>query len=118
MKEDIAKRWIAALRSGKYKQTVEQLQKSTHGYETEDCGFCCLGVLCDLAVDDGVDKWDTNSLSMADCVIPDHILKWSGLRTADGVVPGIKENLWQMNDNMRKSFSEIAAVIEKNWEAI
>lgn len=33
-------KWVAALRSGEYKQTREFLRTST--------GFCCLGVLCDL----------------------------------------------------------------------
>lgn len=34
------KKWIEALRSGKYKQDKYQLQTSK--------GFCCLGVACDL----------------------------------------------------------------------
>jgi hypothetical protein len=37
---DLKTRWLAALRSGEYKQTKEYLR-------TPD-GFCCLGVLCDL----------------------------------------------------------------------
>lgn len=38
-KRDI-ERWIAALRSGKYKQGKGQLQSDT--------GFCCLGVACKI----------------------------------------------------------------------
>lgn len=33
--------WVAALRSGEYRQTKHQLQDSG--------GFCCLGVLCKVA---------------------------------------------------------------------
>jgi hypothetical protein len=41
--------WVAALRSGKYKQATDVL-KSTSG------GFCCLGVACDI---NGV-EWETD----------------------------------------------------------
>jgi hypothetical protein len=40
MKESVKKKWLQALRSGKYKQTTACLQ--------DEAGFCCLGVLCDL----------------------------------------------------------------------
>ena len=40
MKEDIAKKWVKALRSGKYKQCQKRL------YDGE--GYCCLGVLCKI----------------------------------------------------------------------
>jgi len=40
MNPRIKQRWLDALRSGEYKQTMENLQDMN--------GFCCLGVLCDL----------------------------------------------------------------------
>lgn len=40
------RKWIDALRSGEYKQTVGALRDSS--------GYCCLGVACDLAVKAGV----------------------------------------------------------------
>jgi hypothetical protein len=46
MKHQIKKRWVEALRSGKYKQGKD--------YLCRDGDFCCLGVLCELAVEDGV----------------------------------------------------------------
>ena len=36
------KKWVAALRSGKYKQGKGQL------YDNLDEKYCCLGVACDL----------------------------------------------------------------------
>jgi hypothetical protein len=45
MKESLKKEWIAALRSGEYKQGEGFL----HTADTEE--FCCLGVLCDIAID-------------------------------------------------------------------
>lgn len=46
MKPDIKRRLLEALRSGDYPQTTHALRK--------DDGFCCLGVLCELAVIDGI----------------------------------------------------------------
>lgn len=41
IKPKIKKLWVAALRSGEYKQTHGQLRN-------EEAGFCCLGVLCNI----------------------------------------------------------------------
>lgn len=41
------KRWVAALRSGEYRQTRGELRDAA--------GFCCLGVACDIS---GTGKWD------------------------------------------------------------
>jgi hypothetical protein len=46
MKRDIKKRWIKALHSGDYQQGKSALRAGDK--------YCCLGVLCDLAVKDGV----------------------------------------------------------------
>lgn len=46
MNPAIRDRWVAALRSGQYPQAFNNLR-------TDD-GFCCYGVLCELAVQDGV----------------------------------------------------------------
>jgi len=40
MKKNVAKKWVKALRSGKYKQSREMLKNSG--------GYCCLGVLCEI----------------------------------------------------------------------
>jgi hypothetical protein len=44
---EIKKRWLVALRSGLFKQTRNKLQS------TYTDAYCCLGVLCELAVADG-----------------------------------------------------------------
>ena len=46
MKERVKAQWVEALRSGEYQQGRNQLRKGDE--------FCCLGVLCDLAVKAGV----------------------------------------------------------------
>lgn len=43
MNQEIKKEWVDALRSGKYKQGIQNLN-----LEEE---YCCLGVLCDLVKD-------------------------------------------------------------------
>jgi len=45
MKPELKKKWVEALRSGKYKQTKDYLKiKKASGYS-----HCCLGVLCEVA---------------------------------------------------------------------
>ena len=48
MKAEIKAQWIKALRSGKYKQGRGALRKTDNTY-------CCLGVLCDLAIKAGLE---------------------------------------------------------------
>lgn len=47
MNPEIKRAWVKALRSGNYKQGQGALRQHDR--------FCCLGVLCDLAVKAGVD---------------------------------------------------------------
>ena len=47
MNQEIKARWIAALKSGEYIQGTKVLR-------SVDNRFCCLGVLCELAVKEGV----------------------------------------------------------------
>lgn len=46
MNKEIKQLWVAALRSGEYQQG--------YGYLNRNGDFCCLGVLCDLAVKAGL----------------------------------------------------------------
>lgn len=49
MNPEIKTEWLAALRSGEYKQETGILRARG--------GFCCLGVLCDLYVKKGIGEW-------------------------------------------------------------
>lgn len=51
MRKAVKKKWLEALRSGEYKQGKRTLRRieADGGYS-----YCCLGVLCDLAVKEGV----------------------------------------------------------------
>jgi len=119
---EVIQKWTEALRSGEYSQIAGSLKKvQVEGYEGP-IGYCCLGVLCDLAAKEGIvyevviagdyeistrsylDPTDSNQLSSA--VLPNAVTKWAGLPT---------NNPWRltaMNDN-GDAFSDIADYIEK-----
>lgn len=65
MKQEIIDRWIAKLRSGEYTQTNGFLQNTVDRLD-RPVGYCCLGVLCEIAVEDGIlskETWDTGSIA-------------------------------------------------------
>ena len=118
-------RWVEALRSGKYKQTTGQLNKKGEG-------FCCLGVLCEIAVEDGVilrypagedtgyggeDTGYGFSDLMEFSVLPKAVQEWAGIDSSAGEFPeaGSKRSLISLNDDDHLSFAEIADVIEENF---
>ena len=49
MDAEIKRKWVEALRSGKYAQTKSHLR--------DEHGYCCLGVLCDLIAPN---DWQSN----------------------------------------------------------
>lgn len=109
MKPAIKKRWLAALRSGQYKQTREVL--------TNGKGFCCLGVLCNLHAIEHGKEWRQTAdgvvyLNMAE---PDEVsvrvLKWAGLPLMTPQLPDGRD-LGEINDS-GTNFRRIADLIEK-----
>lgn len=111
MKKDVADKWVAALRSGEYKQTRSLLKDSN--------GYCCLGVLCEIvgqefSVDyNGGYRCDGHQSSL-----PPKVRELSGLGTDFGDRPlAPAHSLSAINDN-GKAFSEIADIIEKEWESL
>jgi len=136
MKREIKDRWVAALKSGTYQQGRGYLKQSD-GYNS---AFCCLGVLCDLYLQDGLDTslWCLSEADYTDgqevfdtpgeCTethLPRVVREWSGIRTDnaefsmfDEELGGtITECLVDMNDT-GAGFEQIAEAIEKNWRAL
>ena len=108
--------WIAALRSGKYKQATNRLF-------TEE-GYCCLGVMCVLEGKEfvkGVKEECQNPNdyyikgTSFDRVSPDEIaIEMYGLRSNIGSSADINGYaLTTLNDN-GSTFEEIADLLEKN----
>lgn len=112
MNTEIKKKWLEALRSGKYEQGKKHLR--SNGTDQ----FCCLGVLCDLhQKETGELDWREPNQFFPYIVYgndgstaypPDVVDIWSEFYFASGmtIVSG-------MNDS-GKSFSEIADWIEEN----
>jgi hypothetical protein len=107
MNQDVKKRWVEALRSGKYKQNKNKLRTK----DGNEYYYCCLGVLCDLYYENG---WNgDHHLDRAFTEPPKQVCDWAGLKESD---PYIAPNISAMkaNDSLNMSFDEIATLIEEN----
>lgn len=117
MKQEIATKLVTALRSGEYKQ-------STSALHTAD-GYCCIGVLCALAHKENICKLEpyihSQGYFMYDgdaALAPKSVRDWSGLKSANGNLPLMDTQLVNLNDHQKKSFAEIADIIEQHWEQL
>lgn len=122
MNPEIKTLWVEALRSGKYKQGDGKLRKI--GTDTGEDLHCCLGVLCDLAVDAGVVQrylddddiyvYYTPAGNKSREFLPTAVQTWAGFRYGDNspTIAPIGESLVGLNDN-GKPFTLIANVIEE-----
>jgi hypothetical protein len=117
MKADIKARWIEALRSGNYTQGFGKLRDGNK--------FCCLGVLCELAVADGIVSRSTNDdiheytgFIDGDSLLPDKVLEWIGAEAvawAGGpilAIGGEQLPAYRHNDSRERTFAELADAIE------
>lgn len=131
-----AKKWVAALRSGKYKQGTGALMKK--GMFPRRDQYCCLGVACDLYAKTGgkletavrfkrnffndYPKWFKIVFFNGNYApLPEVVWKWLGLQTNVGefnnAIPAPDsdldyDSLTQLNDMARWSFKQIADFIE------
>ena len=112
MEAELKSRWTARLRSGEYRQGKGALRKL--GKDSDS--FCCLGVLCEIAVEDGkahlskqheVVGWNYN-YNQENSLLPIELHAWSGICLDD------REELMSMNDAAGKTFEEIADWIDEN----
>lgn len=133
MKKEVADLWIAALESGEYDQargTLQQIEESRTGDEIYPKGFCCLGVLCEVAIKNGlnVEKVEKPWLSKVAYdnytdFLPSTVQSWAGMKTSTGefdVYDNLErdtEELTDLNDT-GKTFKEIAQIIRNNWEKL
>ena len=123
MKEEIRKRWVQALCSGKFKRGEGSL------YNSDTESHCALGVLCELAVQDGVtERRDSRhggpsfygkSGEGSDNVLPPEVVEWAGLESESPILSFRSEGFgdtefWsvsEMND-LGASYEYIAEKIE------
>lgn len=104
MKQEIAKEWIDRLRSGKYKQGKRYLERNGQ--------YCCLGVLCEIAAENGIVKKEDGFNGYVH-LLPPEVMAWADVKCNNGLYGNSDENLALLNDQ-GFSFCEIANVIEKN----
>lgn len=112
MNQEVKKLWVDALRSGEYQQGKGSLRN--------DNKYCCLGVLCDLAVSSGVCKcrsgiFPGNVLYRYDSefdVLPDSVIDWAELESKNPAIRADALTLGDLNDSGR-DFIFIADRIEK-----
>ena len=126
MNTEIQAQWVAALRSGEYRQGKSQLRGA-------DDTFCCLGVLCDLAVKAGVeinvhapdDEYgsgnDSYRYGNSESYLPVAVREWAGIEHEDPII-GTATRSYQDRTAGRtaatyndggKTFAEIADLIEQ-----
>jgi hypothetical protein len=131
MNPEIKKAWVKALRSGEYAQSTGALCNLKNvGTESRDeyavKGYCCLGVLTDLAVKAEVAQWERSGdglpvqgvretiepgiNTVVTALLPQNVMDWAGLEQTNPLIRG--KSLASMNDE-GKSFEEIADVIEE-----
>ncbi len=108
-----ARKWVRALRSGKYKQTKDALCTVENGERS----YCCLGVACELyaasnplTIKDGeLEGKNVVIFGRASVVPPKKVIKWLGLQSECGDFDG--DALTSLNDG-GTPFAEIADIIE------
>lgn len=96
-------KWLDALRSGKYNQTVNGCLRDEHG-------FCCLGVVCDV-IDSTkwltkADWWEHDNYRLD---VSENILDLLNLSNYD------MSMLIDYNDLYKLSFVQIAKKLEDYW---
>lgn len=117
--KEVKEAWVAALRSGDFKQGRGALAVIDGG----SASHCCLGVLCELYVKDGgellVDNLEHHRrYNSQSHYPPPEVIEWAGLASVDGSFfgeTGDTNALDCLNDN-GVPFEDIADFIESHSE--
>lgn len=123
-----AKKWVEALRSGKYKQgygCLAAIHTDLEGKKTEE--YCCLGVACEVAIENGLKietfvtkgafhEYKAYGHKEESSVLPHQVIQWLGMASANGsYFPDENADLTTLiekNDGRHNSFDAIANIIE------
>ena len=115
-KDNLCK-WVKALKSKKYQQTVNELRGHAQGE------FCVLGVACDVYEKTTGDKVHYDKISNE--VLPLKVKRWYGLSSKDPVIAvgvGKKQNrrmvrrpCSELNDDYDVTFKQFAPALAKNF---
>jgi hypothetical protein len=112
MNQEVKEKWVKALRSGYYEQCKEFL--------SIDNRFCCLGVLCEIAVREGITSKKESGVSYVKYydddikTIPPSVRGWAELPINPIIkYGGGKVYITELNDGYCLNFNEIANLIEE-----
>jgi hypothetical protein len=111
MNPEYKAKWIAALRSGAYKQGREALRN--------DDEFCCLGVLCDVIDQNGWENYQDDrvtTIALWKFANDEYETSFGENGPAvqlTGLSAEIQDKLIELNDKDRASFKQIADYIEE-----
>lgn len=116
----IAEKWVDALRSEKYQQGTGCLKQTKNQQDK----FCCLGVLADIAIKEGLkinvkQLYERTIFGDRGDYLPTEVQKWANMKTPSGYFTkdNITNTLSYINDGGTK-FDEIATIIEDNIEEL
>lgn len=138
MIESIKAQWVAALRSGKYRQGKGTLRKvDDYAITGTDFSYCCLGVLCEIAVEHGIVTREVDSTGRTRYVgtqyvgekaaggstdfLPHPVRQWANIPSDNGGEVQISTpsgllahvSLISLNDDRDYDFLDIANLIEE-----
>jgi hypothetical protein len=134
MRKAVRDAWVAALRSGEYQQTIGALSRKN---ADDTRGYCCLGVLCEVARKDGlgieiVEDHDTRLYDGVSGELPDSVAEWAELTYGvyqldqNPILGDHDAAEWndgydydeETGEESRASFAEIADLIEEHIDVI
>lgn len=105
---ELLKAWVKALRSGKYQQRKQYLNR--------DGKFCCVGVACEVAIAHGVPIEKRTESGSYENIVRYDSMCGSAPHHLGLVLRGINwGQLYDMNDFEERSFDQIADFIEKTY---
>jgi hypothetical protein len=115
---DNIKKWIAALRSGEYKQITGGLKRHL-APDSNEVGYCCLGVACEVFGKESGDTfnleerkiWPYFSFLNQYTMLPKQVIAFLDLQGDRDVL----DKLIRMNDQGGASFEFIADFLEKKY---
>lgn len=98
------KKWLTALRSGKYEKVTHSLREEI--YENK-FGYCALGVAMKVAEDNGVPIAEA---AWGRCFLPQAVTAWLGASSGNVSLNG--NSVVDLNDEEGFTFNQIADEIE------
>jgi hypothetical protein len=110
MNEEVKTLWTEALRSGEFEQGRGALTVIDGGDR-----YCCLGVLCKVAIANGLDIKVTPEEERVwydheSAYLPRSVRDWAGLETSDPLLGEHAASAW--NDDEHADFTKIADLID------